>query len=309
MAGRTLLLLAGLGIFLAVGLVVPYLSGPSRPANISSNITLVISRNYGQIVLGNWTFEPGLGLTGMEMLRNVTSVETRYGGMYVYSMFDLKSDISKRLDWLYYVNGVYMDTGLSSYRPEPGEVVQVDYHYWGSYGGSPGFLSGYPNKLVYGVGGKKGNVTIVSPANLEKVAKQLAGVLASMGAGRSTIVEPVQAVEPALDANLIVLVTSDDCSFFEHIQGWKSNAYWPSTCEDGTIWQNGLARGDRTPLQEGCTVQCMDFPASGKWALIVLATDPDWAAKGVKELTQGRSFGYAAAFAVTPSGILKLPVE
>ena len=124
------ILLAGLGAFVAVGLVVPHLlGGPEPRANVSSNVTVVITRDYGKTVLGVDQFDPALGLTGMEMLRNMTGVETRYGGMYVYSMFGLKSDLSKRLDWLYYVNGVYMDRGLASYRPQAGEVVQVDYHY------------------------------------------------------------------------------------------------------------------------------------------------------------------------------------
>ncbi len=309
MASKIPLVFGGLGIFVVAGLVLPYLSGPPQRASIPSNIYLIISRDYGQTILGEWTFEPDVGMTGMEMLRNVTSVETRYGGMFVYSMLGLKSDISKRLDWLYYVNGVYMDRGLSSYRPRPGEVVQVDYHYWGGYGASPGFLSGYPNKLIFGVGGQMGNVTIVSPPPLDKVAGQFVDALASWGAGTVKIVRPSEAREDALDPNLIVLVTPEDCSFFSEIRSWKENAYWPCTCEDGTLWLRGLSREDRTRLDEGCAIQCMDFPANGRWALMILATDADWMAKGVKELNQVRSSGYAAAFALTPSGIVKLPVK
>lgn len=301
--------MAGLGAFVAVGLVVPHLlGGPEPRANVSSNVTVVITRDYGKTVLGVDQFDPALGLTGMEMLRNMTSVETRYGGMYVYSMFGLKSDLSKRLDWLYYVNGVYMDRGLASYRPQAGEVVQVDYHYWGSYMASPGFLSGYPAKLTHGVGGKRGNTTIVAASNIHGNAEDLAKLLGRLTGRDPVIVEPSSFSEDHADENLMVLATPQTASFYQQVQGWRKNAYWISSFEEGRLWLNGLARGDRMELEQGCTVLCMDFPGMGIWAVMVFATDEGWMAKGLEQLNEG-SVGYCAAFAVTPSGVVKLPVE
>jgi len=307
---RLRILLAGLGIFLAVGFAVPYLFSVREPHNnASSNATVIITSDYGKTLLDERQFDPALGLTGMEMLRNMTSVETRYGGMYVYSMYGLRSDLSKRLDWLYYVNGVYMDRGLASYKPRAGEVVQVDYHYWGSYSASPGFLSGYPAKLIFGLQGQKDNTTIVAGGEASENARELAKVLRRLTGREPRIAEPSSASQDDLDANLIILATPSAASFYQEVQGWRRNAYWFSSFEGGKLWLNGLARGERTELEQGCTVMCMDFPGTDKWAVMVFGTDPSWMARGLKELSERTLVGYCAAFAVTPSGVVKLPVE
>jgi len=306
---RLTVLLAGLGIFVAVGLIVPHISsGPKGDGNASANVTVVITRDYGKILLQMAQFPPTSGLTAMEMLHNMTSVETRYGGMYVYSMFGLKSDLAKKLDWLYYVNGVYMDRGLASYRPQQGEVVQVDYHYWGSYPPSPGFLSGYPAKLAYGLHGKKSNITIVAGREVRKEAEDLARVITQLAGREPTIVEASSLTEDRRDEDLIVLATPQTASLYQEVVEWRKNVYWFSSLEDGKLWLNGLERGHRTELEHGCAIQCMDFPGKGIWAVIVLATDERWMAEGLRYLNEG-SAGYSAAFAATPSGIVLLPVE
>lgn len=63
--------------------------GPSRQGKATANVTLLVSKDYGQDILGRWELDPSLKLTAMEMLKSVTDVETRYGGMFVYGMFGL----------------------------------------------------------------------------------------------------------------------------------------------------------------------------------------------------------------------------
>jgi hypothetical protein len=303
-------ILAAAGVtFIAVGLAVPLLLGPDRQVNVTTNVTLVATDDYGKTVLGTWEFKPAQGLTAMEMLRNVTSVETRYGGLYLYAMFGRNSDISKRIDWLYYVNGVYMGTGLATYRPKQGEVIHLDYHRWGGYAASPGFLSGYPNKLIYGVDGQVGNTTIVSPEALAGVAKRLAKYLEGWLGYRPEVMDPASVAEDDLGENLIILATPSESSFYQETQGWRSNVLWPSTFEDGSIWLHGLDKEQRTPLVEGCTVQAMDFKGRDKWALMLIGTSPKWVEKGLEELKKGGSTSRVPGFAVSPSGLTSLPVE
>ena len=296
-------------VFIAVGFFVPYLLSPPHVGNTTTNVTLVVTRNYGQEILCVMEFDTSLDLTAMEMLRNVTEVETRYGGLFLYGMFGLESEIMKKTDWLYYVNGVYIHKGLSGYRPKSGEIVQLDYHFWGGSAASPGFLSGYPAKLVYGVDGKKINTTIIASDDLVNVARKLAKTLEGWLGYKPRIADPSSAGEEDTEENLLILATPEDSCFYEEVQGWRKGALWPSSFEGGRIWLNGLSKGDRTEMVEGCTIQCMQFPDRGKWALMVFATDEKWMGRGLKELNEGNSIRYVASFAVTPSGIIKLPVH
>jgi len=304
---RVRLILAALAIVAAAGLIVPHLfpraAGPA--GSFEDNVTLVVSRDFGSIVLGWWEMRPGR--TVMEMLRNVTEVETRYGGMFLYEMFGLRSSISNRTDWLYYVNGVFMDVGLSSYVPRPGEVVQVDYHRWGSYSGSPGFLSGYPAIATVGLRGRKRNTTIAASRCLLKLADRLARRLESAGAPTPTVVDQDCVHPQSLRGNLIVLSTEDDASLSEQVFGWEKNVLYPSFLREGQIWLNGVTTSGEA-LVEGGTVQCVYFPARDLWVMIILGTDEKWVKRALDEVGAERT-RFVAAFAVSPSGIIELPLE
>ncbi len=303
-------LVAGLTIFLAAGFALPYFMEfeEDDDSNASDNITLVVTKNYGRSILGLTEFHPSTGLTAMEMLRSFTDIETRYGGLYVFSAYGLRSDISKRLDWFYYVNGVYMDRGLASYKPRAGEVVQVDYHYWGSYAASPGFLSGFPARFIYGLGGRRGNISLVAPQKFQKLAAKLSKSLSSICGCECTIVESSAAVADDLESNVVVLADPDDYSFFTQLWALRKHIYWPAAFEDGKLWLNGLSKGHRTELTEGYAIQSTDLPGK-RWGVLLLATDGKWMTDAVTEVGKGISFGYRAAIAVGPVGTIPLPVE
>ena len=301
---RAGLIVGALAIVVAVGFVIPHLV-PRPTSSSESNVTLVVSRDFGRVVLGSWEMTPGQ--TVMEMLRNVTDVETRYGGMFLYEMFGLRSSVSNKTDWLYYVNGVFMDVGLSTYRPRPGEVVQIDYHRWGRYSGSPGFLSGYPAIATVGLKGRKRNTTIAASRGLLKLAQRLGRSLQAEGAPRPTVVEQTSVRLESLRGNLIVLATKDDASLFEQVIDLGKNVLYPSTLREGQIWLNGVTSSGEI-LAEGCTVQCVYLPARDLWTMVILGTDGKWVRRALDEIgSEGTRF--VAAFAVSPSGIIELPLE
>ncbi len=304
--GKTgIILFIALAAFVALGFVVPIFLSPTGIRNISGNITLVASEDFGHRLIGVWDFGSDVDAPVMEMLRNVTEVEAKYGGLFLHSAFDLTSDVKGQRDWLYYVNGVYMREGLASYRPEPGEVVHVDYHYWGGYPSSPGFLSGYPEILLYGVGGRERNVTVICPRELDDIGRWMASDLDQWLGYRPMVVHGLE--ETPLRGNLIVLTTTDSAGIFNRIREWRPSGLWPVLIDGDDLILTRLT-GNDLRLDEGCGIQCMDFADRSSWALIVLATDKDWIRRGVSAMNRDASLRYACAFALDGSGVILLPV-
>ena len=212
------------------------------------------------------------------------------------------------MDWFYYVNGYYMDRGLASYRPVEGDVVQVDYHYWGSYGASPGFLSGYPSRLAYGLYGKRGNLTLVASERLGRGASKLGKDLAGIFDLEYQVLGTVEASLEALAQNTIVLALPSDQERMSWILDLRKNQLWPSSLGEGTVWLNGASKDRSVRLQQGASIQCLDLPG-GRWILLVLATDEAWADEAMDLLSEGEPLGFQAALALTPNGTVALPVD
>lgn len=302
--GRYGILLIAVALFVALGFIVPVLLNPAGIRNVSGNVTLVVSEDFGHNIIGVWEFGSGIDASVMEILRNLTEVETRYGGLFLYSIFNLTSDIKQQKDWLYYVNGAYMGVGLATYRPNPGEVVQLDYHYWGGYPSSPGFLSGYPEKFVYGVGGRKGNVTVICPAELHDIGRWLAGDLEKWLGYRPVVVD---SLDDAASGDIVLLTTTENPRIFNEIREWRPSGLWPVLIEGDDLLLTNLT-GSEVRLDEGCGVQCMGFVDRSRWALMVLASDESWIRKGVSALNRDTSLRYVCAFAIDDSGAILLPV-
>ncbi len=299
----------GIVFFLVVGLVIPLLmDGGPEAGGITSNVTLVLTRDYGREVLGLESFSPSSGLTAMEMIRNVTEIETRYGGLFLSGAYGLKSNRSGGMDWFFYVNGYHMDRGLASYQPVEGDVVQVDYHYWGSYGASPGFLSGYPSRLAYGLYGKRGNLTLVASEGLRSEASKLGKQLAGLFDIECHVLGSAEASLEVLDQNTIVLALPSDQETLHWILDLRKNQLWPSSLRESTIWLNGASKDRRVRLQQGASIQCLDV-AVGQWIIVVLATDEEWAEEAVDLLSKGEPLGFQAALALTSNGTVPLPVD
>ncbi len=303
--GKAILVASIVVGFILLGLVIPRLLGPTRVGNISSNVTLVVSENFGRTVIGKWEFDPGRGMTVMDMLRNVTEVETSYGGLFLHGMFGLTSKPQKQTDWLYYCNGVYMKKGLASYIPGPGEVVQVDYHHWGGFSFSPGFLSGYPSKLVYGLAGERRNTTILCSEEVVGLGSGLARNLEDLLGYRPEVFSGLQ---EDLNGNIILLATTYNCTLFRRFQEWNPNAMWPFVVEGGKIQLLNATSSQRSELEQGCAVQCMGFPNKDLWMVFLIGTNESWLKKGLASLNEGDGEKYACGFAVTPDGTINLPV-
>lgn len=304
---RSLWLLSlGVAVFIGLGFALPYLL-PDEAEEGAANVTLLITRDYGRALLQRSEFNASLGLTAMEMLRNTTQIETRYGGLYLHSAFGLESSVPKRLDWFYYVNGAYMDRGLASYRPRSGEVVQVDYHFWGVYSGSPGFLSGFPGRLTHGLGGRKENLTLIGPAEYARDLQRLGRSLSSKLDLNYSVLYEEDALVERLRGNVIVLADPDHSEFYLKVLALRGRSFWPSSYDEGKLMLNDVSGKDGRELSDGFSLQARDLPGGG-WVMLVFATEESWAREAVEMLSKGESLGHYAAIAVGPGGVTALPV-
>jgi hypothetical protein len=309
---RSSLVLIGLLAFIGLGFALPIIldqigEGENLTGELPTDVAVYITSDYGKNLLANSSFDPDLGLTAMEMLHNMTEIETRYGGLFVNGAYGLRSNVAKRLDWFYYVNGAYMDRGLASYRPRRGEVVQVDYHFWGSYAASPGFLSGYPWRFLAGLGGKRWNVTIASGDEHIEAASGYAEDLSIFCDCSVAIVDPQDALLKDVEKNLILLVGPEGNALYSEIMGIRRNAFWPVEADGTRITINHLPSGAEE-FEEGYALVATDLPG-GRWALLVFATDGERMNEAMWRLGDFEPPGLWAAVMVNSEKMTPLPVQ
>lgn len=98
-----------------------------------NNITVVISRDFGETALRQVKVNYSDGLTALEALQAVAEVEEQGG--YVWAVDGLRSEYSGEgsgdpVDWFYYVNGIFATVYAIFYEMQPGDVLRWDYHWW-----------------------------------------------------------------------------------------------------------------------------------------------------------------------------------
>ena len=91
--------------------------------------------------------------TVMRLLQSRHDVETRFGGKFVEEIDGLGAGGSR--DWIYFVNGVWADTGAADRELEPGDVVQWDNHDWSAAQRIPAIVGAYPEPFRSGTGGER----------------------------------------------------------------------------------------------------------------------------------------------------------
>jgi hypothetical protein len=90
--------------------------------------TLWVTRDRGSTVL--FTGNVPAGLSAMQALSRVRTVNTRYGGRFVEAINGLGGSLTKQDDWFYFVNGVEGDRSAADVRLHPGDVEWWDYRHW-----------------------------------------------------------------------------------------------------------------------------------------------------------------------------------
>ena len=70
------------------------------------------------------------GQTAMQALERVAEVEKASGGKFVTAIEGVSQNETKKLAWLFYVDGKAAEKGATEIRLEPGDVEWWDLHNW-----------------------------------------------------------------------------------------------------------------------------------------------------------------------------------
>lgn len=115
-----------------------FAKGPEVPPSSNyvfgdpNNITIVISRDFGEVSLKNATIPYVSGMTALDALRAVADIDE--DGGFVNAIDGLRSEfaIGNPIDWFYYINGIFATVYAIFYELHPGDVMRWDYHWWSS---------------------------------------------------------------------------------------------------------------------------------------------------------------------------------
>ena len=132
------------GAVLAIGIIFSVAVYPLRAADDA--ITFVVTKDFARPPLAEKKV-PAAGGSCMDILKESADVETGYAGSFVLSI-DGTGGNDRNRAWFYYVNGLLADVGASGYVPRPGDVIQWDYHSWGSSKMVSALIGAYPQPFL-----------------------------------------------------------------------------------------------------------------------------------------------------------------
>jgi len=155
------------------------------PAETGLTVSVVITTNFGEPALVEQTVTVEEGTSALDVLPQVTSVETKYGGGFVSSIAGLSSRYggtgSQKEDWFFYINGMAVNTGAGAYLLFPGDVEHWDYHDWGFRQFIPAIIGDFPEPFLHGHGGKVYPTLVVYQDSREEAACRIADRLTELG--------------------------------------------------------------------------------------------------------------------------------
>jgi hypothetical protein len=247
--------------------------------------------------------------TVMRFLQQGHKVTTRFGGGFVQSIDGLAGNQSAEHDWFYYVNGSEASKGAADYKLQPGDVVQWDYHDWTATQHIPAIVGAFPQPFVHGLTGKRLPTRLVCEDDSSRACQTVGDKLAEYGVDStsSAIGSPVS------KESLRVIVAK----FSYAKQALVARALTKGPATTG-VYAKFDSRGTALSLldADGRVAQAAP-PGTGLIAATQQAEQPvTWLVTGVDDgavqsaaaALSPSTLRNAFAVAVTPSGVMKLPL-
>jgi len=114
----------------------------------TSEITVVVTRDFGKEALLQQTVEIEPDTTAMVELQMVARVETKYGGGFVSAINGVSSEYEgaskSKGDWFFYINGIQSNTGALDYELHDGDIQHWDFHDWSFHQFIPAVVGDFP---------------------------------------------------------------------------------------------------------------------------------------------------------------------
>ena len=156
---------------------------PTAPAEARVRVTT----DFGEHVVFDVVVAVSPGMTAMDALAQVASVDTTYGGGFVEGINGIGTGVSGRFvkrDWFYSVNGFTARTGAAGYVLHDGDTEHWDYRDWSFRRNASATLGAFPAAFVYGYEGKTRTSIVVYDSGFAGEAESLARILKSSGASQ-----------------------------------------------------------------------------------------------------------------------------
>jgi hypothetical protein len=275
-------------------------------------VELRVTRDFGQKDLGKPAHRPEVreSDTVMRFLQGERKVTTRFGGAFVQSIDGLQGDQSAEHDWFYYVNGSEASVGAADYKLNRGDVVQWDYRDWSATLHVPAIVGAYPEPFVHGVKGKRLPVRLECAQPDGNACSEVAGRLDKLG----VTVTSSAIGAPASDATLRVIVAK--FSDAEQVRVAEALTKGPATSgvyarfdSAGSELSFLDARGrSARPAPAGTGLLAASQQAGGPVTWLVTGVDDAGVQRAATALDAAK-LRNAFAVAVTPTGVIRLPVD
>ncbi|MEA2459017.1 MAG: hypothetical protein QOC95_1989 [Thermoleophilaceae bacterium] len=277
----------------------------------TGGVELRVTRDFGQRELGAPARMAKLrdSDTVMRFLQGSRKVATRFGGGFVQSIAGLQGNQTAEHDWFYFVNGSEASVGAADYKLSPGDVVQWDYRNWHATQHVPAIVGAYPEPFVHGMKGKRLPTRVECEQEDSKPCTEVGDSLAKYGAN----VTSAPLGSPSTTFALRVIVAK--FSTVSRIRAITALESGPATT--GVYARFNAAGTGLDLLGDSGAVARTAPPGTG----LLAATQPPaqaitWVVTGVDDAGVQRAAAAldpaklrdAFAVAVTPTGIVKLPV-
>ena len=302
---------ATLALFLAALVLAGCGLGPGK--KLPGGARLVVTRNFGQSQLYSTNVKTiRKDETVMRFLESKRQVKTSYGGKFVDSIDGLSTrGPGGRSDWFYFVNGIEASVGAADRTLSPGDVVQWDFRRWDATMHIPAIVGAYPEPFVRGTGGKRLPVRVECSSASSQACKTVEQRLSAEGAVTSSGVIAGSAGPKTL--RVVVAPWSALRSFSGAIGSLTGGpsasgvfARFSKTGQSLTLLDQFGHPARVAPPGTGLVAATAEEGSSPVW-LITGTGNP-----GVERAAQAldpAALRNAFAVAVTPGGLLRLPVE
>jgi hypothetical protein len=274
-------------------------------------VELRVTRDFGRTALGPPATRDKVreSDTVMRFLQGSRKVTTRFGGGFVQSIDSVAGDQAAEHDWFFYVNGSESSVGAADYKLNPGDVVQWDYHDWHATQHIPAIVGAYPEPFVHGQKGKLLPVRLECESDSSLACKHVDDSLFKLGVRTSS------AVIGAPGGSEIIRVIVGKFGAARHVRAADALTKGPATSgvyarfeRDGTrLAMLDPAGGSAQLAPPGTGLLAATQQAEGPVTWLVTGVD-DAGVERAADALDAAKLRNAFAVAVTPSGVVKLPV-
>jgi hypothetical protein len=281
----------------------------------SSEIVIVITRDFGNELIQESTVVAPSGSSALECLKMVADVETSYGGGFVSSINGIRSAYpAQQYDWFFYVNGFLAKEGASSYAVLDGDLIQWDYHTWENLQSHNAALGGYPKFFINGYSGRIYPILIVFEDDFYEEATQLQRELLKRSRMNITLVRVEDVSNSMLSSSNIIIIGRCKCRLVEEISRIFEETGNHFFCNNHLVELDEKGSPLKQYSEAGLIIVTQNvWNPRGNMAcetmiLLISGTDTEYVRRSIEVIVEHPSkLKYSFGILITDQGALRIP--